>query len=253
MKDRPKLVVFDLDGTLAESKQRLSADMAELIAKLLEHMCVAVMSGASFGQFEKQFLPALPSSANLKRLFLFSANASQCHTYEHTGWKPKYDKSFNVFEKSRIMQALKESLEETGLGNIAGRDPAWGEQIEDRGGQITFSALGQHAPIEAKSQWDPKKEKRRPLYEALLRRLPDFSIAMNAATSIDITPKGVNKAYGIRKLIEMTEISVGEMLYVGDALEEGGNDSVVKPTGIRTVEVFGPEETTGVIEKLLTA
>ncbi len=252
MKDRPKLVVFDLDGTLAYSKQRLSADMAELVSKLLEHTIVAVMSGASFGQFEKQFLPALPASANLKKLYLFSTNAAQCYTFEQNSWKPKYDKSFNVFEKSRIIQALKESLEETGLGHPPEKKPEWGEQVEDRGGQITFSALGQMAPIEAKSVWDPNKERRKPLYLALLRRLPDFSIAMNAATSIDITPKGINKAYGIRKLIEMTEISVGEMLYVGDALEEGGNDSVVKPTGIHTIEVFGPDETAGVIEKLLT-
>ena len=42
------------------------------------------------------------------------------------------------------------------------------------------------------------------------------------------------------------------MLYVGDALEEGGNDSVVIPTGVKTQEVFGPEETAKVIEEILS-
>lgn len=251
MKDRPKLVAFDLDGTLAESKQRLSLDMGEALAKLTSHMFVAIMSGASFEQFEKQFLPVLPESAHLEKLFIFPTNAAQCYVYKGGAWRSVYDHSFNIFEKGRITQALKESLEETGLSHIPQYKPEWGQQVEDRGGQITFSALGQKAPVEVKSTWDPTREKRKPLYEALLRRLPDFSIGLNATTSIDITPKGINKAYGIRKLIEMTEVSIGEMLYVGDALEEGGNDSVVKQTGIHAVDVFGPEETATVIAKVL--
>jgi phosphomannomutase len=251
MKDRVKLIAFDLDGTLAESKQRLPAEMGELLVKLLHKYMVAIMSGASFAQFETQVLPSIPDSPNLGRMYLFSTNAAQCHSYKNGIWVSLYDKSFNVFEKSRIMQALKEALAETGLSTIPEKKPEWGEQVEDRGGQITYSALGQRAPIEEKQKWDPTRQKRKPLYEALLRRLPDFSVALNATTSIDITPKGINKAYGIRQLIEMTEISVGEMLYIGDALEEGGNDSVVKQTGVHTIDVFGPEETAGVINRLL--
>ena len=251
MKDKPQLVAFDLDGTLAESKQRLSAEMGELLAQLLNHHIVAVMSGASFAQFEKQFLPALPETPHLDKLFIFPTNAAQCYTHKGGQWLAVYDQSFNVFEKGRIMQAIKEALKETGLDHIPERNAEWGEQIEDRGAQITFSALGQKAPIEAKREWDPSREKRKPLYNALVRRLPDFSIGLNANTSVDITQKGINKAYGIRRLIEMTDISIGEMLYIGDALEEGGNDSVVKQTGVKTVEVFGPEETATVIEGLL--
>jgi hypothetical protein len=251
IKDKPKLVAFDLDGTLAESKQRLSAEMGENLARLLERLCVAIMSGASFAQFEDQFLPELPGTAHLDRLFIFPTNAAQCYTHKGGSWLPVYDRSFNVFEKSRIMQALKEALAETGLKNIPERKPEWGEQIEDRGAQITFSALGQKAPVEEKQKWDPTRAKRKPFYDALVRRLPDFSIGLNATTSIDITQKGVNKAYGVRRLVEMTDISIGEMLYIGDALEEGGNDAVVKQTGIHTIEVFGPEETAVIIEKIL--
>jgi phosphomannomutase len=149
------------------------------------------------------------------------------------------------------MQALKESLEETGLAEDHGRPAAWGERIEDRGAQITFSALGQHAPLEGKEKWDPQGEKRKPLRLALLKRLPDFEIRVNASTSIDITPKGVNKAYGIRQLVQLTDIAVAEMLYVGDALTEGGNDSVVIETGVRTHEVFGPDETVALIKDIL--
>lgn len=248
---KPKLMAFDLDGTLAESKQRVSAEMGELFAELISAMPVAILSGAGFDQFENQVLPALPTDAKFEKLFIFPTNAAECYVYKDGTWKPKYDLSFNTLERGRIMQALKESLAETGLNTIPEYKEEWGNQIEDRGAQITFSALGQHAPVEAKKAWDPTRDKRKPLYEAIKRRLPDFSIGVNASTSIDITKKGVNKAYGIRKLIELSGVSVSEMLYVGDALQEGGNDSVVRQTGIKTQEVFGPEETARLIEEVL--
>jgi HAD superfamily hydrolase (TIGR01484 family) len=246
---KPKLIAFDLDGTLAESKQRLPAEMGNLLSQLLEKMPVAIMSGASFAQFEKQVLPALPETPFLDKLFIFPTNAAQCYVFKQGRWQSAYDQSFNTFEKNRIMQAMKEALEETGFTEPEGK--IWGERIEDRGAQISFSGLGQQAPLEAKRAWDPTGEKKKKIREALARRLPDFSVVASGSTTVDVTKKGIDKAYGIRKLIELAEVSVGEMVYVGDALEEGGNDSVVKNTGIHTIDVFGPEETALIIQGLL--
>ncbi|MDZ4226443.1 MAG: HAD-IIB family hydrolase, partial [Patescibacteria group bacterium] len=229
---KPKLVAFDLDGTLAESKQRVSAQMGELISRLLEVMPVAIMSGASFKQFETQLLPALPASeAQLKKLYLFPVNAAMCFVFKQEKWQAQYDHSFNSAERGRIILAIHEALEETGLVNIPERKKEWGEQIEDRGAQIAFSMLGQQAPLEAKQEQHRTHEDARDRFrEALTRRLPDFSILEGGLTTLDITKKGVSKAYGIRRLIEFTSISVSEMLYVGDALQEGGNDAVVVQT-----------------------
>ena len=246
---KPKLIAFDLDGTLAESKQRVSAHMGDLLGELAHKMPIAVLSGGGFPQFEKQFLPALPSDTNLSSVYLFPDNAAQCYLYKQGTWMPTYDYHFNAEEKAQILNALEISMAEV---NFTQPEKLWGEQVEDRGAEITFSALGQHAPIEEKKKWDPSKAKRKPLYDALVRQLPQFSIGLNATTSIDITRKGINKAFGIRELVKMSGISISEMLYVGDALEEGGNDSVVIPTGVKTQEVFGPEETAKVIEEILS-
>lgn len=245
---KPKLMAFDLDGTLAESKQRLSAEMGELLARLAHKMPIAILSGAGLPQFEKQFLTALPDSANLAHVYLFPDNAAQCFVFKDGAWSAQYDYHFSTEEKTQILTALKDSLAE-----VAFETPPhlWGEQIEDRGAEIVFSALGQEAPIEEKKKYDPTREKRKPLYDALVQKLPQFSIGLNAATSIDITRKGINKAYGILELVKFSGISVSEILYVGDALEEGGNDSVVIPTGVKTHEVFGPQETAKLIEDIL--
>ncbi len=245
----PRLLAFDLDGTLAESKQRVSFDMGEAITKLLARMPVAIMSGAGWPQFEKQFFPALPLDANFANLYIFPDNAAQCFVYRNGAWKPQYDNAFTETERARILKELDEALKETGLSDAPVR--IWGERIEDRGAEIVFSGLGQGAPIDAKIAWDPTGNKRESLRKALAARLPEFSEATGGSTSVDITRKGITKAYGIKRLSELTGISVSEMLYVGDALDEGGNDAVVKETGVQTHQVFGPEETEGLIGALL--
>lgn len=245
----PRLAVFDLDGTLAESKQRLSAEMGEALSALLKRMPVAVMSGGGWRQFERQFLPALPPEADLSRLYLFPTSAAECRVWREGQWRYQYDHSFGTETKERIYEALAQAQEEVGFGHPP---KVWGEQIEDRGGEVTFSALGQEAPLEEKQKYDPEGAKRKPLLEALKRLLPDLNVAMNAATSIDITPHGIDKAHGIARLSELTGIPVADMLYVGDALEEGGNDAVVVKTGIPTHAVFGPQETEALI-KTITA
>ena len=55
-----KLIVFVLDGTIAESKSSLDAEMATLLSALLGIVKVAVISGGDWPQFEKQVLSNLP-------------------------------------------------------------------------------------------------------------------------------------------------------------------------------------------------
>jgi phosphomannomutase len=90
------------------------------------------------------------------------------------------------------------------------------------------------------------------LRDALALRLPEFSVGANGSTSVDITRKDINKAYGVTRLAELTHTDVHDMLYIGDALEDGGNDSVVIQTGVPTHEVFSVAETSGIIERILT-
>jgi phosphomannomutase len=250
MNSVPKAFVFDLDGTLAESKQRVDADMGLLLGELMGQAIVAIMSGAGFPQFERQFFPALPMEASLEKLYVFPDNAAQCFVHRQGQWHAQYDQSFSPTEREHIITALNEALAEVGLKETPLR--VWGERIEDRGAEIAFSPLGQQAPLQEKQAWhDAHDDIRKRLHEILLQKLPNFANAMGGLTTIDITRKGIDKAYGVRRLHELTHIALSEMLYVGDALEEGGNDAVVIETGIPTHQVFGPEETSALIRDFL--
>jgi len=231
-----QLVAFDLDGTLAESKQPLGELMGEALADLLAVAHVAVISGGDWPQFDKQVASRLPDRANRSRLWLMPTTGTKLYTWQDGGWTAVYAELFTDEQRREIVDAFNASLEATGFVP----EQVWGERIEDRGSQITFSALGQQAPIDAKEHWDPDFAKRKVIQADLRQRLPGLSINMGGATSIDITQKGVDKAYGLKKLRDASGIALDDMMFIGDAIFPGGNDYPAKELGLDTVRVKDP-------------
>ena len=241
-----RIVVFDLDGTLAVSKAPLDEEMLLLLAALLDLVQVAIISGGNWPQFEKQVLSKLPSSATLHQLSLLPTCGTKFFEFNEI-WKPRYSEDFTVAQKEEIVKAIKDSVVDCHLEV----KKTWGEEIEDRGGQITYSALGQQAPIDEKKWWDPDLKKRMHLKMRLDELLPDFSVRLGGTTSIDITKSGIDKAYGIHKLCEILGLEISEMLFVGDALFPGGNDYPVKAAGVLSIQVRDPDESKRVIEAII--
>jgi HAD superfamily hydrolase (TIGR01484 family) len=237
-----ELVAFDLDGTLAESKQPLQEPMGEALANLLDVAHVAVISGGDWPQFEKQVASRLPKRADRTKLWLMPTTGTKLYRFDDE-WRAVYAELFEEDEKQKILTAFDESLEATGFVP----EQTWGERIEDRGSQITFSALGQEAPIDAKHSWDPDFAKRKVIQADLRKRLPGLSINMGGATSIDITREGVDKAYGLKKLNEASGIALDKMMFIGDAIFPGGNDYPAEQLGLDVVKVKNVDGTLAAI------
>ena len=242
-----RLIVFDLDGTMAESKALVDDDMCALVRDLLRLSTVAVISGADWPQFQTQLVSPLPVDADLRNLVLLPTCGTKYYRYD-AGWEKVYSEDFTDAEKSTIIAALQRATADVVLGRT---DRTWGEQIEDRGTQITLSALGQQAPLEAKRAWDPDWAKRLRMKALLDRSLPGFSVRVGGTTSLDVTKQGIDKAYGIRKLRDNLGIAIQDMLFVGDALFPGGNDYPVKQAGVASIQVGDPHETKLVIETVV--
>jgi len=242
-----QLVAFDLDGTLAESKQAIQEPMQQALTDLLGVAHVAVISGGDWPQFEKQVANNLPDHADREKLWLMPTTGTKLYTYRDGAWGPVYAELFDDAQKQAIFTAFDAALEATGFVP----EQTWGERIEDRGSQITFSALGQQAPLDAKEHWDPDFAKRKIIQADLRTRLPGMSINMGGATSIDITREGVDKAYGLKKLRDASGIPLDAMMFIGDAIFPGGNDYPAKQLGLDTVRVRDPEETLSVIAAIV--
>jgi phosphomannomutase len=241
------LIVFDLDGTLAESKSPLDTEMAALLSGLLGVAKVAIISGGAWPQFEKQVLPNLTGDARLDGLSLLPTCGTKFFQRKAGQWDILYSEDFTPDEKARIIASLNTAFDQSGFR------PAkqWGEIVEDRGGQVTLSALGQAAPLEEKKAWDPDFAKRKKIKAILEPLIPQFSVQLGGATSIDITRPGVDKAYGIRKLRDVLGVPIERMLFMGDALFPGGNDYPAKEAGAESIQVRDPQETKRVIQAII--
>jgi phosphomannomutase len=241
-----RLIVFDLDGTLAQSKSPIDTETAGLLGALLDLVRVAVISGGDWPQFERQLLSNLPGDERLRRLSLLPTCGTKLFRYAGA-WLPVYSEDLTAREKEEIVGALKSAV------SAAGFDVAkvWGEIIEDRGSQITFSALGQEAPLEAKRDWDPAFTKRKALKALLDPLLPQFSVRLGGTTSVDVTKPGIDKGYGILKLRDTLHVALQEMLFIGDALFPGGNDYPAKAAGVFSIQVRDPEEAKRVIQTII--
>ncbi len=239
------LIVFDLDGTLAESKSAIDAEMATLLVDLLVVVKVAIISGGAWPQFKKQVLAHLPHDAHLDQLSLLPTCGTRFFQYKD-GWHKLYAEDLSESQKHKIVAELEKAVAASGFH----ASKVWGAPIEDRESQITYSALGQEAPLDAKKAWDPDFAKRKKIKAILDVSLSEFSVRLGGSTSIDVTLPGIDKAYGIGKLRDILGIAIEEMLYIGDALFPGGNDYAARGTGARCIQVRDPNETKRVIEAI---
>lgn len=267
-----KLIAFDLDGTLAESKSKVDDEMTELLEKLLAKYKVCIISGGRWSQFERQLLSGLSNYKfeeyhssgyylwvdNIKNLFLMPASGTSLMEYRdpynyhydndpdiEEFWRHVYCENLSPEECAKIYKSFYSAL---WITNCEFKE-VHGNHIENRGSQITFSALGQDAPISLKKKWDPFGKKRK--YIISLMDLPEFEVRFGGTTSIDVTKKGRDKAFGMNKICEHLKLKHEDVLFIGDALHEGGNDYAVEQMGIDCIETSGPEETKKIIKNLL--
>lgn len=245
-----KVIAFDLDDTLAVTKSPISDRMSELLGQLLETHQVCVISGGWFPQFEKQVIDNLHVEHHLlQNLHMMPTCGTRYYRYSdiEKAWKLIYQEDIPAEDRQRIVEALADAARETGY-----LEPKpYGELAQDRLSQITFSALGQDAPAELKYKWDPDTKKRQKMRALVVDGLTDYEVRIGGTTSIDVTKPGIDKSYGMEKLMNELEIGKDEILFVGDKLDEGGNDYPVKAMGIDTIAVDGWEDTALVIETIL--
>lgn len=245
---KPRVVAFDLDDTLTVSKSKIDPRMAALLADLLTETDVCIISGGTAEQFHRQVLDFLEiDDVRRARLHLMPTCGTRYYRFERGDWREIYAEDFSEADKKRAIDAVTEGAHELGLWE----PKPWGDIIEDRGSQITFSALGQTAPPEAKYAWDPDGAKKRALRDYVAGRLPEFEVRGGGSTSVDITRRGIDKAYGMRKLMQYNDLTMDQILFVGDRLDEGGNDRPVMDMGIESIAVHGWKDTADVVEKLL--
>lgn len=252
-----KLIAFDLDGTLAPSKSKFDNRMVALFDRLLEKFDVCVISGGKYELFQRQFLSQITTDPNsLKRLHLLPTSGTRYYKFEKDSWVEQYAENFTPKQKKLIINALAEGMKESGYEV----KKTYGETIEDRDSQITLSVLGQEIVAELgeegvriKEEWDPDGTKKIKIRDIVAAKVPEFTVRAAGATSIDVTLPGIDKAYGMDKLMEHTGFTKKDILFMGDKIIPGGNDYAVYEAGIDCISVRNWEDTAYAIEGIVSA
>lgn len=261
-----KVIAFDQDDTINITKLPIDSEMANLLVRLLDHFIVCIISGTSWDVMKKNdidTLVALDGEVNWSNYLIMPTSGMQFWRFVgdsevslddsqiiEDGWKREYAHFLSGKQIVKISQTLEDASRKLGYWC---ESPS-GEIIENRGSQVTFSALGQNATPEEKYNWDLYVIKRKAIVELAESELSELGvqIGIGGATSIDVTLPGIDKAYGMRCLMEQTGLKKEDILFIGDKLQPGGNDYPVKEFGIDTIEVSNVEETKWLVRGILS-
>lgn len=243
-----KLFIFDMDGTLTESKRPLTKVQADTFSSFAQKHKTAVISGAEFSQMRKQFISKLPKGKKTPEFIALPVNGGEMWVIDKREWKRVYQKPFSPPLKRKVREAIKKMEKE--FDEILPKKK-WGAVVEDRGSQITYSALGAKAPISAKHKWDPKEIKRLKMSRYIKKLLPQCEVGVAGMTSIDITPKGLTKEFGVRSGMRFARVTAKDTVFIGDAVFKGGNDAPAIRTGASVMKVKNPKETYALIRDIV--
>lgn len=241
-----RAVAFDLDNTLARSKQPMSEAMGRSLSGLTALTTVAVITGGRLGLVRHQVLDVLGPSTNRSAMVLMPTSGTRCYRWDGSSWRCLYSYDLSPEDRAAAAESLERHAREQGIWF----EDVWGDRIEDRGSQVTFSALGQLAPSSAKESWDPTNVLKNRLAEAVAADLPHLEVRSGGSTSVDVSLKGIDKAYAVRRLADLLRIDVGSIVFVGDRMDPDGNDYPVIAAGVFAVRVSGPDQTLRVCDVL---
>lgn len=198
-----------MDQTIAPARQPIHDDMYEFLTSLPHD--IVIVSG--------QEVPKIAWQSNGLPSFTLGQNGNHAtDVADEELWHVPLDEQ----HRAEIMAHIEAIIE------ILDHDlnHEW-TPIEDRGAQITFSPIGNTAPVDVKKSYDPDRSKR----EALMERVPfessELVVKIGGSTSLDYIHRDRHKGTNVKKLIDHLGWDDGDCVYFGDGLYPGGNDEAV--------------------------
>ena len=229
---KPRLVAFDLDGTLTQHKTPLSEEARAALDALRAKGIGLLMAGAGacrrifnqmggypidiVGNYGLQRAEYDPVARDLR--FVFD-NRLPC-------------------DRESVARRAAAFRETHGLEKFAGDSVEFHES-----GVVTFALLGTRAAQADKLAYDPDRAKRRAIYDEVRALFPDYNVFIGGSSSFDMAPAPYDKAYALSRLCEERGLAKEDVLYVGDDYGPGGNDESVLLAGFPFLKIDDYRET----------
>jgi phosphoserine phosphatase len=235
---RNNFYLFDMDGTLTDSRRYLSLDMECALIKLAKRRAVVIISGATSKQMDKQIPFRTIWKEHNVNLTKMSQNGNICEARDERLW----ERRLHVFQRMAVFSHIHKLLSTFGGECLDSED-----LVEDRGCQVSYSLIGHNAPSEMKSAFDPDGNLRRRILKAFPFDEKSMTVKVGGTTCLDYIEVDGTKADNLKRLLGPAELK--RATYVGDQLYPGGNDSDVRTIeGLDCLAVKNPTETLEFIE-----
>lgn len=231
-----KVIIADVDETICETCQQISEEMAQQISNMIQQgYRFAFISGTKCEDLKNMI-----SSRIKKEHHLLGTTGTRYIVINEESAQTIYNYSLSTEEKQEIMIALNKVIDHFQIQSMTSKE----DQLQDRDSQITLSAIGRNAPLELKKAYDPNGEKRQIWIKYLKQHLDKnkYDFKIGGTTSLDITHKGLDKEWGIRKFAEHHSIPLNQILFFGDNIYPGGNDFPATKV-VDCISVRNPEDT----------
>lgn len=238
---KKKLLLFDVDGTLALSMQEVSPKMREsLLDAYSKDYVIASVGGSNIEKVKNQ----LGDSINMFK-YMFAENGTVAFK-----WKKEFQS--NSIQKWLGNETLTEFNNFT-LHLIADLDipVKTGTFIELRRGMINVCPVGRNCSQEEREEFanlDAKYGYREKMAQALRNQFSNkgLAVAIGGQISLDVFPKGWDKTYCLQFLKEYDEI-----YFFGDKTMPGGNDHEISndPRITKSYTVTCPDDTIRILQE----
>ena len=254
-----KIYIFDVDGTLTPSRLPMTKEFKKFFKEWAKENNFYLVTGSDLPKLQEQ----------MEGLEIYSSGIFTCCGNEH--WEadpavhPKhcdliYEHKFKP--PQNLLTYLGEQLRMSDYPVKAGN------HIEDRGSMVNFSIVGRDCTLVQRRdyyEYDNQMGERETIAKYIRESWSDLDAVIGGQISIDIYPKGKDKSQVMKHITDniIREVHPDiynddtEFIFIGDGIDNGGNDyplaQILKhkdtPYGY-AYQTDGWEHTQKILEKL---
>jgi phosphomannomutase len=198
------IYLFDVDGTLTPSRQKIEPAFAEWFKTFISNNEVYLVTGSDYSKTVEQLGEDICQSVD--RVYNCSGNDvwKRGKNIRTSDWTlPDECLSF-------LSHCLQQSMFPLRTGN----------HIENRPGSVNFSVVGRNASLAERKlyvKWDAEMDERMNIAKMFNEKFKDVVAKIGGETGIDIHPVGCDKSQVLKHVL-------GEVMFFGDAIYPSGND-----------------------------